>query len=257
VANATDIVKKGYVRHADEFYRRDLATLASATRFYPLAGIGLTTDGYAAKFDDTASLVFDGVVRGQEGNVLMAAATAGDAGHWINVIKPLYLELALTSVAKSSIGKTVYALFDNEGTLDPSATTYANVWGKVVDVAATNIALVELAYGGALANPGLSAAKQLAATGTITLTKFDLGKTIIITNTGAQTINLPAVASCPSGSWIRFVKKSTNAAAATLDGADSEEIDSATTYAAIDAEHDCALLVSDGTQWHIASRDIA
>lgn len=257
MANATEIVKKGAVRWTDEFYRRDLATLSAATRFYPHAAMGLTTAGYGAKFDDTQSLLFDGVVRGDQGNPLMAAATAGDAGHWLNLWRPRYLELTIASVAKSDIEKTVYALDDQTGTLDPSATTYANVYGKVVDKVATNIALVELAYDGVAGNERLSAAKQLAATGTLTLTKWDLGKTVVITNTGAQTINLPAVAGCPSGSWIRFVKKSTNAAAATLDGDGSEEIDSATTYAAIDAEHDCALLVSDGTQWHIASRDIA
>jgi hypothetical protein len=257
VANATDIVKKGMVRWTDEFGEESSATLSAETRFYQNAMVGRTTGGYLAKFDDTASMIFVGVVRGDQGNPLLPAGTAGDGTIELPYQTPRFMELAIASVAVTDIGKTVYATFDQTGTLDPSATTYANVVGVVRRVVSSGIALVELAYDGVAGNVRCQAAKQLAATGTLTLTKWDLGKTIIITNTGAQTINLPPVADCPSGTWMRFVKKSTNAAAATLDADGSEEIDSSTTYAAIDAEHDCAQLVSDGTQWHIANRDIA
>jgi hypothetical protein len=257
VANATAKVNKGIVRPSDIFRKRSVETLSAATRFYTHAMVGIDTTGYYCKADDTQSWIFAGVVRGDQGDPLLPAGTAGDGTIDLDIIRPSHIELALTSVAVTDIGKPVYALFDNEGTLDTTATTFANLIGFVADKVATDIALVECAYDGIAANARLGAAKQLAATGTITLTKFDLGKVIVITGTAAQTINLPAIAGCPAGSWIRFVKKSTNAVAATLDGDSSEEIDSSTTLATIAAEHDCALLVSDGTQWHVASRDIA
>lgn len=257
MANATAKVNKNTVRWTDEFYKRGLKTLSAETTFYTGAMIGLNADGYLAKFDDTVEMVFAGLVRGREGNPVMAIATQGDAGHDLDLHRPRYFELKVTSVAVTDVGKPVYASDDQTGVIDGTGRTYGNLIGHIVDKIAADIALVEPNYLGVHGHGVFNTVRQLAATGTVTLTKLDLHKTIILTNTAAQTVNLPAVAGCPAGSWMRFVKKSADAFAVTLDGSGAEEIDSATTYAAIDAEHDCALLVSDGSQWHIASRDIA
>ena len=53
-----------------------------------------------------------------------------------------------------------------------------------------------------------------------------------------------------------FLKTTSNAVAATLDGNAAETIDGATTLATIDAQFDTAILVSDGTQWIVVARDI-
>jgi hypothetical protein len=60
-----------------------------------------------------------------------------------------------------------------------------------------------------------------------------------------------------AGGWLRLVKTSSDAAAVTLDGYSAETIDGAATFAAIDAQHDCALLLCTGSGWVILSRDIA
>ncbi len=257
MANATARVAKGAVDVlAAQYMKRSVETLSAETTFYTRAMIGVDETGYYCKGDDAQSWVFAGLVRGREGNPVLPVGTAGASDLELDVERPVFFELAIASVAVTDIGKTVYAVDDQTGTLDGTTRTYANVVGTVVNVMATGVALVQAAYDGAAANARLMAGKSLPATGTVTLTKYDLGKTIVINNTGAQTINLPPVADCPAGAWLRFVKKSTNAAAATLDGNLSEEIDSATTLGTIDAEHDCATLVSDGTQWHVVSRDI-
>lgn len=257
MANATSIVKKGVVRRTEEFRQESSATLASETRFYRQAMLGRTTGGYLAKMDDTQSLIFAGVVRGQEGDPLLPAGTAGDGTINLDYQIPLAIELTITSVAVTDIGKPVYALDDQTGTLDASATTYANLVGQVVGVVGTNIALVELAYDGVAGNKRLGAAKFLAATGNQTLSKWDLNKTIFCGNTAALSVTLPAVASCPAGSTLTVVKTSADAQAITLDGNSSETIDGATTLATQDAAYDVATIVSTGAAWVVTSRDIA
>jgi hypothetical protein len=256
VANATDRVAKGKVDVTDVFRTASVETLSAATRFYSHALIGTDSTGYLCKGDDTQSWLFAGIVRGREGNPLLPAGTAGDGTIDLDIERPHSLEVTLTSVAVTDFGKPVYATFDNQVTLDNSATTYANVVGFVAKKVATNIALIELAYDGVAANRRLMAAKTMAATGAQTLSKYDLGKTIILPNTAAYALTLPAVADCPAGSIFSFAKSTSNAAAVTITGNAAENIDGSNTYAAIDAQYDCAILVSVGTAWIIQNRDI-
>ena len=265
MANATAQVRKDAVRWNDnrEFPRLPLKTLSAETTFYTGAMVGLNASGYHEKFDDTVEMVFAGLVRGREGNPAMAAATQGDPGHELDLWRPPFFQLAISGVAITDKGKPVYASDDQTGVLDASTRTYGNFVGIVEDLvyhtnlsAVSGIALIRACYDGVYGHERYKTARFLAATGTITLTKLDLGKTIYIQGTAIQTINLPAIAGCPAGSRLRFVKLSSNAVAATLDGSGAETIDGAATLATIDAQYDCATLVSDGDEWVVESRDI-
>lgn len=257
MANATAKVNKGTVRWTDEFMRRSVETLASETTFYAGALIGIDSTGYFCKGDDTQSWIFGGVVRADQGNPVLPAGTAGDGTINLEIQRPRYIEITLTSVAVTDIGKPVYATYDNQVVISPASTTYANLVGHIVDVAYSNVALVECAYDGIAANARLMAAKWLAATGSQTLSKYDVGKTIFCPNTAAHSVILPPVADVPHGGRLTFVKTTTDAEIVTLDGNDSENIDGATTLTTIDAAYDCATLVNNGTRWIITSRDIA
>lgn len=256
MANATDIVKKGAVRRTDEFGEESSATLAAETRFYPNAMLGRTTAGYLAKFDDSQSLIFVGLVRNDQGSPLLPIGTAGDGTIELPYQQPQFFELAISGVTVADIGKTVYASDDQTGTL-ATTTTYANVVGTVRRVVASGIALVEPAYDGVAGNARLGAVKVLAATGAQSLTKWDIGKTILVPNSAALTITLPAVADAVAGGRLQVVKTSAAAEIVTLDGASSETIDNATTLATIDARYDCAELVNTGAEWVVTNRDIA
>lgn len=144
MANATDIVKKGVVRRTDEFMERGVETLAAETRFWPNAMIGTDPTGYLAKFDDTQLMTFAGVVTQDQGAPLLPVSTAGDGAAMLRVHQPQRLEVAVSGVAVTDIGRKVYASDDQTGTFTP--TTYGNVIGVVVDVVATGIALIEPAY---------------------------------------------------------------------------------------------------------------
>jgi hypothetical protein len=255
--NATKKVDKGTVRWSDQdFRKRSSVTLATALQFYTGGMLGITTAGYLAKFDDSQSMLFAGTVRGDNGNPLLPVGTAGDDALQLDYQRPPAFELAIASVAVTDIGKKVYASFDQTGVLT-NGGTYGNLVGIVVDVVASGLALVEPVYDGVAAHRRLGSAKTLAATGTQTLTKWDINKTIFIPNTGAYTINLPAVAGTQAGDEIRFIKTTSNAVAATLDGDASENIDGATTLATLDAQYDTAILVSTGSEWVVLARDIA
>lgn len=256
MANATDIVKKGVVRRTDEFIERSTETLAAETTFYPNAMIGVDTTGYYCKFDDTQGAVFAGVVTQDTGAPTLPAGTAGADALKLRIQQPQRFELAIAAVAVTDIGKKVYAIDDQTGTLNASALTFDNFVGHVVDVVATGIALVEPCYDGIAANSRYGVAKFLAATGAQSLNKTDLNKTIFLPNTGAYTVTLPAVADTQAGDRLTFLKTTADAAAVTLDGNASETIDGATTLATIDAINDTAVLVSDGTRWIVLSRDI-
>lgn len=258
MANATDRVAKKIVRAQDRFRKRSAETLAAATRFYVGALIGIDSTGYYCKADDTQSWIMAGVVRGDQGNPLLPAGTAGDGTIDLDIEMPDEVELAISGVAVTDIGKTVYALFDNQGTLDFGATTYANVIGEVTDYVSSGVARVRLAYDGVAANMRLGAAKRVAATGATTLSKFDAGKRIFCANTAAKTITLPPVADVPAGRTIEIFKDhASDTNILTLAGDGSENIDGANTLTTLDAPWDVARLVSNGARWIVASRDIA
>ncbi len=257
MANAVARVPKGTVRWTDEFIRRSSVTLTAALPCYTNAMIGMTTAGYLAKFDDSQSMIFVGLVRGQGGNPTLPISTAGDGTADLDVHQPKRFELAITSVAVTDIDKNVYASFDQTGVLT-AGTVFGNLIGRVVDVVGTGIALVEPAYDGVAGNKRLGAVRTMAATGTQTLSKFDCGKTVLVPNTATLTLNLPAVATVSEGQELTIVKSHlSDTNAITLDGNASENIDGATTLTTMDAPFDTVCMVAATTLWIILYRDIA
>lgn len=255
MANATDLVKKGTVRRTDEWINRPSPAASADTYYYPGAMVGLTTAGYITKFDDSASMLFFGVVRDKEGKTkIPAGASAGD--YDIPAQQPQRFQLAVSGVAITDIRKKVYASDDQTGVLT-NGGTYGNFVGHVVDVVSSGIALVEPCYDGIAAHARYGVSRTMAATGAQTITQFDLNKTIFVPNTAALTLTLPAVADTQAGDRLTFVKTTTDAAAITLDGNASETIDGATTLATVDAQFDTVEIVSTGSAWVVLSRDIA
>lgn len=77
--------------------------------------------------------------------------------------------------------------------------------------------------------------------------------TVLVTNTEAQTINLPAIASLPVGVRLKVRKISGGEFAVTIDPNASELINGAATYTGITKDGDTAEFVSNGTAWILAS----
>lgn len=100
----------------------------------------------------------------------------------------------------------------------------------------------------------------LAATGAQTLSVNDFfctNLTILVANTAAKTVTLPALASTPIGSILTVKKTGGGAFALTLDGNASETIGGGATFATIDADNDYAEFQSTSSTWQLLDSAIA
>lgn len=276
MANPTQIVTSTLTSFMDECVVWPLS--GSSLKTYQTGQMmGLRSDGYAADFDDSASLMFLGILEGAP--VTVDSATDGVRNATIRRPKMFGMNLvdnsgsATTATKAGDIGAPVYAYEADKVTLAATGRTYANVVGTLVGVQKIvasptdafgnpasltgKVALVapSLSYGGPVTSSGYRGVRFITATTTLTL--FDLNKIISIANSGTMTVNLPAVASVPDGSKFRFVKTSAAAAAITVDGNASEAIDGSTTHALMDAQYDTIEIVKLGSQWYILNSKIA
>ncbi len=205
--------------------------------------------GYARSL--TAGDEFLGIAYSQADNTVTGHTAGGINARLHQSVDIVH---TLTGVTVADIGKDVYASADNTLTLTPTDNSRI---GRIVAVDSTNTARVRCQpvtqLDGVLDNDPIVSLADANAT----LTLDHVNRTLLIANTAARTLTLPAVASVRAGGWIRVVKTSSDAYAVTLDGNSSETIDGAATYADIDAGYDCALLVCTGSEWIILSRDIA
>lgn len=249
--NATTRGRVGTTPFGDYIAKRKAASTNQT--YYPNSLIGLNTSGFATKMDDAASLSFLGVFASANTEV-PSGGSNGDV--LLEVNEPRFATLAFTGLVDGDVGRTVYALDDQTGTV-ATTTTFGNPVGKIHQVLSATAAVVELEYGGKHANKKLGAVRVMAATGAQSLTKHDLNKTIVLPNTAAYALTLPAVADTQAGDRLHFVKSTAAAFAVTLTGNAAETIDGSNTLATIDAQYDCATLVSTGAAWIVENRDIA
>ena len=138
----------------------------------------------------------------------------------------------------------------------PALNSYFVGYADQAELAATATVLVDLEE---FSEEG-PRVLTLAATGNQTLNAGDFGGgdlVLLATNTAAQTVNLPAVATVPPGSKLFVRKTSADAFAVTLDPAASETIGGGATFATIDAANDLAQIVSTGATWALMHSTIA
>ena len=161
---------------------------------------------------------------------------------------------ALSGVAVGDIGKEVYATDDS--TLSLSGNGMSRV-GRIVGVESASVARVRAQPLFGLAGIAEGLPITTLSDGNATLTLDQMNRTLLMANTAARTISLPAVASVRAGGWVRIVKTSAAAFAITIDPNAAETIDGSTTLATIDGQYDTALVLCTGSEWIVLSRDIS
>ncbi|MDX2199257.1 MAG: hypothetical protein SF069_09850 [Phycisphaerae bacterium] len=182
----------------------------------------------------------------------VAGATAG--GLDARVLQSADIVATVSGVAAGDIGREVYATDDETLSLTGADSSFV---GRIVALAGAGQARIRLQTANVVSPAGANLCVRNLADATVTLSLDHVNCVLLMGNTVARTINLPAAASCRPGAWIRVVKTSAAVAAITLDASGTETIDGATTLATIDAIYDTALLLCTGSQWIVLSRDIA
>ena len=186
--------------------------------------------------------------------------------------------VALVDIANAAIGSvSLDGVFQFPKNTSDAVSQGAPVWWDVTAGEAVNVPTLGCWFMGYASEAELAAATTvnvtleefaeeqsrvitLAATGAQTLTAQDFysGKlTVLVANTAAKTINLPAVASVPLGAELWVVKTGGGAYALTLDPNASETIAGGATHTALDADNDQACFVSTGAAWLLKTSTIA
>lgn len=243
-------------------------------RIYPLATdvnrsyqtgqmLGRRSDGYIVDFDDAAALEFVGLLQGVHQQVSTLDTLLYQQLTDLPYRFSMPLSTGTASVVWSgsgggAIGKIAYAVFSGTVTLDPSALTYANVVGRVVDIlpgnpltltGSTSVVIEKIPA-------RTNGARFLAATGNQTLYMTDLGKTVFVPNTANLSLTLPNLSLAGPSDWIKFIKTTSGAnTTITLDGNASEDINGSATNANMTTQFDTIRLIAfNTTRWIIGDK---
>lgn len=224
---------------------RLLAELAANP--YVGSAISPAADGYSHEL--LTGEPFQGFARMQIRTADVGAADGDvrievDAGQFLCV-------LPLTGVAQDDVGhkRLVYASDDNAFNMTGSGSLV----GCVVGVAGTDLGIVFARTYEHQQTGGPFNGFETLADAAATLTTAQLDKLLSITPTTGRTLTLPVAADCTGRT---FSVKVLAAFAITLDGAGSETIDGAATFAAADAAGDYVSIMSTGTAWLIVNARI-
>lgn len=207
----------------------------TAVTFYQGSFIGRGIAGYGLKMDDTVSSRFLGILgEGVRKEILAADANGANI---FDVLQPRFITAKIAdSITVANIGWPVFCKYDDEVTILNG--TYGNFMGYIREIESATSVLIEPWYD--RISPNWLGRRTLAATGTQTLLISDLGKTIIVPNTAPLTLNLPALATVPTGHGYRILKVGTTANAVTLDPDASETINGGATSAVLATNYECA-----------------
>lgn len=264
MANPTQKVASHWTDYDDTGFFWPIDTSSSIT-FQTGEMIGRTGAGYAAKFDDSAPMEFLGVLDG----IHLVYSSSDGVPKIVRVKRAYRLTIPLQTgtagradATNGAIGKLLYAYDSGKGIIDSSALTYANVIGRIVDIAdsstqpeaLTSTVAVQVEMVHAKRSGGV---RTLAATGNQTINNVDVGKLVIVPNTANLTLALPGVANVPLNGEITFFKSTSQANPITLDPNASETIDGSTTVATMDAQYDTITIINLGAAWGIKCQKIA
>lgn len=237
---------------AERQLRLPAAIPSASTTFYAGQAVGRDLSGNMVQMDDTARADFLGIleefirVTVDTTDTVQQNGLQGDKMFTVTV--PQTITALIAAAAAGDEGRKVYWKYNNE--VSYSAGSFGNLAGQVWFVKdATHVTFLPpwlLAdYSGAKAIISLSGAGP-----TITLTKFDIGKTLLIPAAAPITCVLPAVAKCGSGDTITIVNTGSGSQVITLDGNAAELINGATTLAMSGTQYTAVTLQTDGSAWY-------
>lgn len=235
----------------DPTLRLPAAPPAVSTIFYAAQAIGRDVNGNMVQMDDTQKAEFIGVladfVRVQVDPIDTVSVNGLTGDKVFDVIQPVRLKAKIVAAAGGDEGRKLYWLFNNEVSYSPGVS--GNFAGTVWHV--PDATHVEFLPPWMIADfNGAKGMLPLAAgAATITLTKFDAGKSFNVQATVAQTIVLPPVAKLGSGDTLVFVYTGSTGRQVTIQGSGSDLVNGAATFLMGVTQYSRVTLQTDGVQW--------
>ena len=244
----------------DRMLKIPAAIPASSTTFYAGQAVGRNASGNMVQMDDTAKSEFLGILQDLVRTTVDttdAVQTNGLLGDKMFMIEQPQLYTALiASAAAGDEGRKVFWLYNNQVSYTPG--TNANFAGWVWFVRDSTHVTILPPWMSHVTAGGNKGQYTTAATGTVTLTKWDINKDILMPLTAGTTINLPAANSVGPGDSMTFINLSSNTSVPTLTAAGADTINGAATLAMSSVQYASLTLRSNGVSaWYSAAQNVS
>lgn len=241
MSNATKGVTRQEGKVTDDQLRLPNPTVGSATTHYQGVFMGTNSGGYAQPIDDTAPMWFMGYLN--TGADVQLTTNDAASKYQIPISKPeLIRSLTAAAVSAADFGKPAF-ISDNQ-TVAVTPGTYGNLAGAILKVPDTGSVFFRPVKNprGSIADGQMRGIRTMAATGAETLTVLDLNKYILVPNTAAKAITLPADAVCAYGDLLYFIKTGGGNFTITITAA-AANINGASTYTGVANNYKSACLM--------------
>lgn len=257
MANPTSIVPVRRQKFNDPFVHWPVP-VGSADTYYPGEMIGLRrSDGMAQHFDDTQSLIFLGIFPGPRKFITADLPQSACVLEKIEREYRISMPLASGTASRlTDLGKPVFAADSGHVQTNPKTLSFANLVGTISDVVPSDgnpwtmtgsSVWIEPLFWNQEHHP--TPVFVAPATGGKTYGPEIINSVVLVPNTAAETLVLPAVANTQPGDTITFIKTNAAVFAVTIQGNGAENINGANTYATGTGNFATVTLISDGTQW--------
>jgi hypothetical protein len=244
----------------DRHLKIPAAIPAATTIYYSGQAVGRNASGNMVQMDDTAKAEFIGVlddlVRTQVDTTDLVQ-TNGLLGDKMFVVdQPQLITALISSAVAGDEGRKVFWLYNNQVSYLPGAScNYAGTVWFVKDSTHVTILPPWMPSTTGGSNKGQY---TTAATGPVTLTKWDVNKDVLMPLTSGAVINLPAAASVGPGDSLAFINLSANSSVPTLTAAGSDTINGAATVAMSGVQYAALTLRSNGVNtWYSAAQNVS
>jgi hypothetical protein len=223
---------------------------ASSVTFYDGQALGRDVNGTIVNIDDTVKAEFIGIQKFAITEPVSSTDTVGQKYAFAH--RPYAYVALIASAAKGQEGQRVYWLYNNQ--VAYGGVTNWNVAGTVLAVVDSTHVLVLVPWLSRYFGGSHLGTEIGAATGTMTLTKFDANKDFLMPITGNVTINLAATSVYSPSDDITFIKTTSNADSIVFVPAGADSINaSTTTYGSSTVQFHFTTLKTDGAgQWYTA-----
>ena len=245
MANATSQVGQFVTAWGDTKHKPKLNS--GAATYYTGAMVGRdAADSYVAKFDDTQSLSFDGLIANTQPVTIDSTDAAGAAR--LEVDRPWAFTMAIAAAAAGDEGRKVYATFDNKVQYAP--TTYGNYAGKVIGILNSTTVMIAPPWSPFHGDMDSYSTTVVFTTATRTLVKWDMNKVFLCNSSSNMTVTLPAVATVSPGDKVTVINV-VGTQTLTLAGSGAELIGGSNTLSVGTTQYTSrATVVTDGTKWY-------